>query len=61
VGQAILPRGPLRGRLSAGSGRLKGGCGQNWPPSKIKLTHYQQIPRLLQMGCVFLFRGSAIP
>jgi len=23
-----------RSRLSAGSGRLKGGCGQDWPPSK---------------------------
>ena len=22
-----------RSRLSAGSGRLKGGCGQDWPPS----------------------------
>jgi hypothetical protein len=25
---------PARSRLSAGSGRLKGGCGQDWPPSK---------------------------
>src|ERR1700683_4628835 len=32
VGRAILPWGPLWGRLSAGSGRLKGGCGQNCPP-----------------------------
>ena len=24
----------------AGSGRLKGGCGQDWPPSKTNLTHY---------------------
>jgi hypothetical protein len=23
-----------RSRLSAGSGRLKGGCGQDWPPHK---------------------------
>ena len=34
VGRAILPRGPLWGRLSAGSGRLKGGCGHDWPPHK---------------------------
>jgi glycine dehydrogenase subunit 1 len=25
---------PARSRLSAGSGRLKGGCGQDWPPHK---------------------------
>jgi len=30
----MLPWGPLWGRLSAGSSRLKGGCGQNWPPHK---------------------------
>ena len=30
-----------RSRLSAGSGRLKGGCGQDWPPSKTKRTHYR--------------------
>jgi len=28
VGQAILPAEPL----SSGSCRLKGGCGQDWPP-----------------------------
>ena len=28
VGRAILPAG----WLSAGSGRLKAGCGQDWPP-----------------------------
>jgi len=32
-----------RSRLSAGSSRLKGGCGQNWPPHKTKLTHYSEI------------------
>jgi len=48
-GRAILPRGPLRGRLSAGSGRLKGGCGQDWPPSKSKLTqcHHLWVPGLI--------------
>jgi len=29
-----------RSRLSAGSGRLKGGCGHDWPPSKAKLIRY---------------------
>jgi hypothetical protein len=27
-----------RRRLSAGSGRLKGGCGQDWPPSSVFST-----------------------
>src|ERR1035438_6241673 len=33
VGQFAI----ARSRLSAGSGRLKGGCGQDWPPSKTML------------------------
>ena len=28
----LLYTSPARSRLSAGSGRLKGGCGQDWPP-----------------------------
>jgi hypothetical protein len=27
---------PARSRLSAGSGRLKGGCGHDWPPSQVE-------------------------
>jgi len=34
VGRAILPAAGF----SAGSSRLKGGCGQDWPPHKSKLT-----------------------
>ena len=33
-----------RSRLSAGSGRLKGGCGQDWPPSKTKSSRIE-LPR----------------
>jgi uncharacterized repeat protein (TIGR03803 family) len=47
---------PSGGRLSAGSGHVKGGCGHDWPLSKIKLTHYR-----LATACALLAALAALP
>jgi hypothetical protein len=42
VGRAILPRVPSGGGFQPVLAALKGGCGHDWPPSKIKLTRYRK-------------------
>jgi len=51
-----------RGRLSAGSGRLEAGCGQDWPPSDSKLTHYRNLRHTtLASSCSWQPRSCATP
>src|SRR5580700_7542715 len=43
VGRAILPAAGFQPALAAS----KGGCGQDWPPHKSKLTHYRNLAMII--------------
>ncbi len=54
VGRVWRAGNSARSRLSAGSGRLQGGCGQDWPPSKSKLTHC----RIASLAAALVFTAA---